>query len=163
MNTIIKKLKLNKDLLLPFTLFLLCWLSLLWYFELEFFSTIYCDKIDGTTDESFSFTYTNETDSNKSNKPLYEDSHNNNCFSIMDKYKNIGKRKIYWFTCEKGKGNYTNYTEFKKSWDPNTDILLAMKNQLKSEIINEAHKFNVAKRSFSWFFKGSKPGGGRGL
>ncbi len=38
-----------------------------------------------------------------------------------------------------------------------------MKNRLKSEVGDELRKMNVYKRSFLWFFKSSKPGGGRGL
>jgi len=85
------------------------------------------------------------------------------CSSILGKYKNIGKRKIAWFIFEKDKGNYANYKEYKKSWNSNTDILSQIKKELKSDIHNGLHKLKVNKRTLSWVFKGSKPGGGRGL
>lgn len=85
------------------------------------------------------------------------------CSSIIDRYKNIGKRKLYWFITQKGKANFTSYEEYKKSWNPNMNIISELKKQLKSEFESTSHKLNLTKRSLSWFIRGSKPGGGRGL
>jgi hypothetical protein len=43
------------------------------------------------------------------------------------------------------------------------NIYSELKEQFKSELGSTSHKLSVAKRTVSWFFRGSKPGGGRGL
>lgn len=109
---------------------------------------------------------TSQSDNNSNNDSGFfsdSSSHTYLCSNLLDKYKNIGKRKIYWFIAQKGKGNYTNYEEFKKSWNPKMDIIYELKKQLRSELENSTHKLSVTKRSLGWFFRGSKPGGGRGL
>jgi len=80
-------------------------------------------------------------------------------FTIVDKYKNVGKRHIYWFLFEKGKSNFSSYDTFKTTWNPNTQIF----NELKKRFQRDQQKILANKRTLVWFFKGSKPGGGRGL
>ena len=82
---------------------------------------------------------------------------------ILDEYKTRARRKIYWLAAQKYKGNYSNYEEFKKSWNPNMNILSELKKQLKSEIGFSLPKLSVNQRTFYYFIKGRKPGGGRGL
>ena len=80
-------------------------------------------------------------------------------FTLVDKYKNVGKRHIYWFIFEKGKSDFSSYNRFKTTWNPNTKIL----NELKKRFRGDQEKILVNKRTLAWFFKRSKPGGGRGL
>jgi hypothetical protein len=80
-------------------------------------------------------------------------------FTLVDKYKNVGKRHIYWFIFEKGKSNFSSYNTFKSTWNPNTKIL----NELKKRFKGDQEKMLLNKRTLAWFFKRSKPGGGRGL
>lgn len=79
--------------------------------------------------------------------------------TLVDKYKNVGKRHIYWFIFEKGKYNYSSYNEFKTTWNPNTKII----NELKKRIRGNQEKILLNKRTLAWFIKRGKPGGGRGL
>jgi hypothetical protein len=74
------------------------------------------------------------------------------CLALLKKYKNIGRRKLYYVSCVKGKGTFTSYNEFKRYWDPNTKIVPEIKRNIQ-----------LAKRTFDWFLKPSKRGGGRGL
>jgi len=130
---------------------------------------VYCYTIENSTDQFFMDNVSEpkpRTSDNTDRTFLDSGSNFNNTYyysNNLDKYKNIGKRKISWFFIEKGKGNYANYKEYKKSWNSNTDVLSQIKKELKSDINNSLHKLKVNKRSLSWFFKGSKPGGGRGL
>ena len=80
-------------------------------------------------------------------------------FTLIDKYKNVGKRRIYWFLCEKGKSNFSSYDNFKTTWNPDTKILI----ELKKRFMMDKEKILLKKRTLTWFFKRSKPGGGRGL
>lgn len=79
--------------------------------------------------------------------------------TFFDKYKNVGKRHIYWFLFEKGKSNFSSYNTFKTTWNPNTKIL----NELKKRFRSNKEKMLVNKRTLAWLFKRRKPGGGRGL
>jgi hypothetical protein len=122
---------------------------------------IYCDSNE-PIDEFFIEDNSNES---LSNSNYSEDAH---CSSILDKYKNIGKRKIAWHILEKDKGNFSSYKEYKKSWDPNTSILSEIRKQVRLDIRETSQnlttikdKFSVAKRTLHWFFGNSKPGGGR--
>ncbi len=161
-----------KLILYPLISYFYCWLLItivLFLFQnmIEYDSCIVlCDNAGSSTEQFFMH------DTNKSNN---DNSHNDSgffsdsssythvCSNILDKYKKIGRRKIYWFIAQKGKGNYSNYEEFKKSWNPNMNIISELKKQLKSEIETSTRKLSVTKRSLSWFLRGSKPGGGRGL
>ena len=154
----------NKDIMLCIISLIITSLCLLvlWWLSFEFWEhhincVMYCDSINDSNSEL------KKDESTSCPIKLNTNLHDVYYVNIYGKYKNISKRKIFWYICVKSKGHYTNYTEFKNSWNPNTDILYEIKNQLKSEIRDELHKFNVAKRSLLWFFKGSKPGGGRGL
>jgi len=80
-------------------------------------------------------------------------------FTFVDKYKSVSKRHIYWFIFEKGKSNFSSYNNFKTTWNPDTQIL----NELKQKFIRDKEKLLLKKRTLAWFFKRSKPGGGRGL
>jgi len=50
----------------------------------------------------------NQLDSRSENKSDKSFSNFNDpyCFKIYKNYSNISKRKIYWFVCEKSKGNF---------------------------------------------------------
>lgn len=106
---------------------------------------------------------TSRNEQNTIHTDIHSKALNANCSIIISKYKNIYKRKLYWYTCIKNKGIYDNYQDYKLSWDPNTKVLHEIKNNLKQEIKEELHKMNLAKRTLSWFFKPRNPGGGRGL
>ena len=80
-------------------------------------------------------------------------------FTLVDKYKNVGRRHIYWFIFEKGKSNYSSYDKFKTAWNPNTKIM----NEVKKKLKGSCEKVLLNKRTLAWFIKRSKPGGGRGL
>lgn len=145
--------------------FLLIRIIFLLYYIAEYdYNVICCDSADNSIDQFF-------IDENQPSRTVYSsdrsflESHYSDvyCSSFLDKYKNIGKRKAYWFLFEKGKGKYTNYIEYKKSWNPNMNIISELKKQLKSDLENSSHNIKKAKRSLSWFLRGSKPGGGRGL
>lgn len=116
---------------------------------------VYCDSTNNSINEFFV--------DNTSDKSFLSSNNSNdaNCSNTLDKYKGVGKRHVYWYLFEKGKGNYTNYKEYKKSWNPDMSILSEIKKEFKSDINNSLHKLKVNKRLLSWFFKGSKPGGGR--
>lgn len=125
---------------------------------------VLCDNGNDSMDQFFM----NDTDqsSNNDGNTVFSDSSsytNVYCSTLLDKYKIKAKRNIYWFVTQKGKGNYPSYEEFKKTWNPNMDIISELKKQLKSEVEEASHKVSLTKRSISWFIKGSKPGGGRGL
>ena len=150
------------------------------YYILEYESYIvYCDSI-GNSDEFFldnldesKSKYSNNTDAQFLDS--YSDfSDTYECSNILNKYKNIGKRKIAWYIIEKDKGNFSNYKEYKKSWDPNINILLEIRKQVKLDIHKASDdlvalkdkgskNFSIAKRTLTWFISSSKPGGGRGL
>lgn len=106
----------------------------------------------------------NNLNENIDNKSISGSSHSDlYCINVLSKYKNISKRKLYWFFAEKGKTNYSDYDQFKKSWDSNMNIISELKKQITSELSSSSRKLNLSKRSLAWFFKNSKPGGGRGL
>lgn len=49
------------------------------------------------------------------------------------------------------------------SWNKCHTVFSNFKSDIKTNINVTKHNFKVFDRTFSWFFKGSKPGGGRGL
>jgi hypothetical protein len=161
-----------KVVLYPLISYLYCWLVItivifLSQNMIEYDSClVLCDSA-GSSTEQFFMGETDRSDNNNSHNDsgFFSDysSQTHVCSSILDKYTKIGRRKIYWFVAQKGKGNYPNYEEFKKSWDPKMNIISELKKQFKSEVENSARKLSVTKRSVSWFLRGSKPGGGRGL
>jgi hypothetical protein len=118
-------------------------------------SVVYCDSANSSISPFF---VEDTSDKSISNSSISNDA---NCSNTVDKYKNVGKRHVYWYLFEKGKGNYTSYKEYKKSWNPDINILSEAIKLLNLEVEYRKHRFSVAKRSLSWFFKGSKPGGGR--
>jgi hypothetical protein len=46
-----------------------------------------------------------------------------NCYAIFGSYNNLIRRRIFWYTCIKSKGNYSSYNDYKSSWDSNTRVL----------------------------------------
>lgn len=141
-------------------IFILIFLYLYINLEFEIFSVLHCDAVGNSTNP---FIIDNEGLNSENNLEINPNLTKIYYINLYNKYKNISKRKIFWYFCESSRGNYINYNEYKKSWNPNIDILLEMKKQLKSEVLNNKHKLNVTKRSLHWYIKGSKPGGGRGL
>lgn len=79
--------------------------------------------------------------------------------TLIDKYKNVSKRHIYWILFEKRKSNFNTYNGFKTTWNPNTKII----NELKKRFQDNKEKLLINKRTLAWILKRSKPGGGRGL
>ncbi len=86
-----------------------------------------------------------------------------NCSTIFTHYQEIIRRKLFWYACIESKGSFTSYNDYKQSWDPNTKVLYEIRKELKKEINDELYKMYLAKRTLNWFFKPSRPGGGRGL
>lgn len=86
-----------------------------------------------------------------------------NCFTVYSKYKNIGRRKLYWHSCIKNKGAFISYEDYKPYWDPDIKVLSEINRELKREVHDEFKKFFLVRRTFNWFFKPSNSGGGRGL
>ena len=80
---------------------------------------ILCDNGGSSMDPFFMNDENQFNDSDKESKVLSDSAsslyNNPYCSNLLDKYRNIGKRKVYWFVTQKDKGNYTNYNEFKKS------------------------------------------------
>jgi len=104
--------------------------------------------------------------SNNSNTQVKGDSSSvsdANCSTIFSSYNDRLRRSIFWYTCVKGKGSYNSYNDYKPSWNSNTKILDEINKELKNDINVIFHKINLNKRTFDWFFKPRKPGGGRGL
>jgi len=168
-NTNFDKIKI---ILYPFISYLYSWLLIsivlfLFHNVIEYNTClVLCDSAGNSTDQFFMDDSDKSNNRNNDSNSLFSDSSSYTqvyCSNILDKYKNIGKRKVYWFIAQKGKGNYPNYEEFKKSWNPNMNVISELKKQLKSEIEISTRKLSVTKRSLSWFLRGSKPGGGRGL
>jgi hypothetical protein len=58
------------------------------------------------------------------------------------------------YSCSNFFGNYK---------EASTKVLNNIKHEIKDNSKLAIHKFKVYKRTFAWFFKGSRPGGGRGL
>lgn len=79
-------------------------------------------------------------------------------FNAYTKYKEIAMRKLYWYSCIKNKGVFDTYGDFKKSWDPDTKVLLEIKKELGKEMKEELHKVNVIKNTFTWIFLPSTRG-----
>ena len=126
----------------------------------------FCDNGNNSTDQFFVSDTDQSSNINNNESRVFSDSSSYSdvyCLNILDRYKNIAKRKTYWFVAHKGKGNFASYEDFKKSWDPNMDVVSELKKQFKSEVETSARKLSLAKRSLAWFIRGSKPGGGRGL
>lgn len=61
----------------------------------------------------------------------------NNIEKVYVKYHDIAKRKLFWNLWEKGTGNYSDYTEFKLKFDPNTSIWGEIKAATKNDISKE--------------------------
>lgn len=76
-----------------------------------------------------------------------------NCFTAYTKYKEISRRKLYWYSCIKSKSTFNSYDNFKESWDPNTRVIHEIKKELNKDIKNELHKIHLAKRTLDWIFK----------
>ena len=85
------------------------------------------------------------------------------CINIIDKYKNICKRRLYWFTCVKNKSPFNTYKEFKPTWKSNTQVITEIKKGLRNDIEPTLKNFRLTKRTIYYLFKPNKPGGGRGL
>ena len=170
-NTNFDKLKF---ILYPLTSYLSCWLLIaiimfIFHNVIECDTCIVlCDNAGNSIDQFFMDDEDRCDNINKNNNKnnYFPDSSpyaHIYCSNVMDRYKNIGKRKLYWFIAQKGKGNFPSYEEYKKSWNSNINIISELKKQFKSELENTSHKVSLTKRSLSWFIRGSKPGGGRGL
>jgi hypothetical protein len=137
-----KLIELNLNMISKDTFFsYLIVLSLITFiiYQYLYIDVIYCDSMSDSTNNS---------------------SENNvGCFSHWDKYKDGGKRKLLWYMWDRYKEGYSSYNEYKSQWDPSTKIRGILKDDIKAGL----DKFYLVKRTFSWFFKPSKPGGGRGL
>lgn len=71
---------------------------------------------------------------------------NINCLSVFYHYRNVVKRKVFWYTCVNKNQPIINYNDFKKYWDPDTNV----SSEIKKELIN---KFYVQKNTFKWIIK----------
>lgn len=54
--------------------------------------------------------------------------------SVYVKYHDISKRKFFWTIWEKRHGNYESYEDFKRSWDPNTNIWKEIRERTKTDM-----------------------------
>jgi hypothetical protein len=54
--------------------------------------------------------------------------------SIAIKYHDKGKRKFFWTIWEKKSGNYESYEDFKRSWDPKTNIWDEIKSRTNKDV-----------------------------
>jgi len=86
------------------------------------------------------------------------DTINVNCLSVFYHYHDVVKRKVFWYTCVKGKQSTINYNEFKQLWDPNTNVSSEIKKELMKEIKYGLYKIDVQKNTFKWIFKPSTRG-----
>lgn len=159
-----------------YPLILLCLILLLLY-QYLFTGVIYCDDFtNGIAEfEPLTWDYPNQeslSKNNTQNSPDLSTIHNVilqdqdikiNCLTVYAKYKEIGRRKLYWHSCIKKKGTFNAYGDFKKSWDPSTKVLFEIKKELKKEMNDELHKVDVIKNTLSWIFRPNTRGGRRGL
>jgi len=149
-------------------------ISLIFY-QYLFTGIIYCD--DNTNGfavfEPLTWDYPSEESLPKNNTqtntnvltvytPLPNQYINIYSFKAYTKYKEIGMRKLYWYSCIKSKGAFDTYGDFKKSWDPNTKVLFEIKKELGKEMKEELHKVNVIKNTFTWIFLPSTRGSRKG-
>jgi hypothetical protein len=112
-------------------------------FYLESFT--YCNTYEGNDINTITdyFRISEDSSLNNSESRLHSDrssssfsfnSEDVHCFNFINKYKEVSS---IWFN--------------------------KLKNNLNNNAKHAAHKIKVLDRTLSWFFKGSKPGGGRGL
>ena len=146
---------------------------LLIFYQYLFVSIIYCDDyVNGfAIFEPLTWDYPSKESLSKDNSQISKDllvipnlQNKNisvNCFTTYTKYKGIAKRKLYWYSCVKNKGGFNTYVDFKKSWDPNTKVLLEVKKELEKEIKDELHKVNVFKNTLTWILFPSTRGNKR--
>lgn len=89
-----------------------------------------------------SFSYTNLCDSGSMTENINNEDLTK--WSIMDRIR----RKIYWYTIVKNKGNFNSYNEFKITWNPETkvwnEIVLTAKEDLKKSRLDA---FNYKRKS----------------
>lgn len=76
------------------------------------------------------------------------DENKSNLEKIYLKYKNISKRKFFWYLWEKDRGNFDSYADFKRAWDPNTKVMKEIKKEVKSDLSKEIH--NLISRENPW-------------
>jgi hypothetical protein len=105
----------------------------------------------------------NSPDSTRVHDVLLQDQGiNTHCITAYAKYREISRRKLYWYSCIKSKGTFNTYEDYKKSWDTNTKVLLEIKKEFKKEIDDELHRVNVIKNTLNWIFRPNTRGGRRG-
>jgi hypothetical protein len=112
--------------------------------NLFFGEVIYCD--DGSINSTN--VLLGELDLQEHSNTNDNDTININCLSVFDHYRNVVKRKIFWYTCVKGNQPIITYNDFKKYWDPNTNV----SSEIKKELV---YKFYVHKNTFEWIVKPS--------
>ena len=69
--------------------------------------------------------------------------------SVYLKYHNKGKRKLYWTLWEQDKGNYSSYKEFKKDWNPNTEVWKSIRKELKKDLRADVEELLRVRDPFS--------------
>lgn len=57
------------------------------------------------------------------------------------KYHDLSKRKFYWNIWEKNRGKYESYQDFKRNWDPKTNMWDEVKKAVKKDLRDEANEF----------------------
>lgn len=122
-------------------------------------NVIYCDgSFDSTTIIDGLKLSDHLTPSDQSTR---NDETNANCSTIITGYQDMVRRRLYWYSCVKGKGNFSSYTVYKQSWDPSTRVLHEIKKGVNKDIEDIKHKVYLTKRTLDWIFKPSTRGGGR--
>lgn len=61
----------------------------------------------------------------------------NNVQSVYVKYKDVAKRKFYWYIWEAGRDNYKSYEEFKRNFDPNKNVFKEIAKAIKTDVSKE--------------------------
>jgi hypothetical protein len=100
-------------------LFLL--LFIYWFYLVEF-SLLLCEDDPDNSSLNSNVEYESLVNNDKYSKLL----------NVLIKFKNKGKRALFWSFKEKYTGNYDSYKEFKKSWDPN----LSIRSKIKKDFQN---------------------------
>jgi hypothetical protein len=122
---------------------------------------MYCDSIVESFNDYDSDVLLNNNNSNnestlkKNVLSTYSNEYYIHCLNPLSGFKNKVKRRIFWFSLEKGKGRFNSYKDFKSSWDPNTNVFFEIKKELNEEMKSSIHNIELAKRTFTWFVKPS--------
>jgi len=152
-------------------LLILLFFVLFIFYQYLFTGIIYCD--DSTNGiavfEPLTWNYPSQESLHKNNVQNSPDSStvhdqiiNTHCFTAYVKYKEIGRRRLYWYSCIKSKGTFNTYKDYKRSWDTNIKVLLEIRKEFNKEMDDELHRINLVKNTLKWIFRPSTRGSRKG-